>query len=240
MRPGEAIAARLLLPVRDFELLEQALVHSSWHHEHPGSGPGHNERLEFLGDAVVDLIVTEALYQRHPGDDEGRLSARRALIVSTPGLARLAERIELGADLLLGEGEAARGGRERPALLASAFEALVGALFLDLGWDRVRDWLLELAEPDLEEAAEPGRTLKSPKSRLQELTQRLFGLRPSYAIVETVGPDHDRRFRVEVAIDDRVVGSGEGSSRRAAETAAATRALAELQTTDDRPGGAST
>jgi ribonuclease-3 len=238
MRPGEAIAARLHLPVRDHELVAQALVHSSWHHEHPDSGPGHNERLEFLGDAVVDLIVSEALFERHPDDDEGRLSARRALIVSTTGLARLAHRIDLGADLLLGEGEAARGGRERPALLAAAFEALVGALFLDLGWDHVRDWLLDLAELDLEEAADPARTLKSPKSQLQELTQRLFGQRPSYAIVETVGPDHERRFRVEVAIDGRVVASGEGSSRRAAETEAAARAMADLQS-DDRAAGAS-
>ena len=108
MRPGEAIATRLRLPVRDLGLIEQALVHSSWHHEHPASGIGHNERLEFLGDAVVDLIISGALFERHPGDDEGRLSARRALIVSTPGLARLADRISLGDDLLLGEGEAAR------------------------------------------------------------------------------------------------------------------------------------
>ncbi|HSG86946.1 MAG TPA: ribonuclease III [Candidatus Limnocylindrales bacterium] len=236
MRPGEAIATRLRLPVRDLGLIEQALVHSSWHHEHPASGIGHNERLEFLGDAVVDLIISGALFERHPGDDEGRLSARRALIVSTPGLARLADRISLGDDLLLGEGEAARGGRERPALLASAFEALVGALFIDLGWEQARDWLLELAEPDLEAAADPGRTLKSPKSRLQELTQRMFGSRPSYAIVETVGPDHERRFRVEVAIDGRVVGSGEGSSRRAAETEAAARALGELHGTGSESG----
>lgn len=102
MRPAASLAARLGLPVRDLDLLEQALVHSSWHHEHRDGAPGHNERLEFLGDAAVNLAISEALYLRHPGDDEGYLSARRAAIVSTVGLARLAGRIDLGRFLLLG------------------------------------------------------------------------------------------------------------------------------------------
>ena len=135
MHPADALTERLGLSVRDRDLLAQALIHSSWLHEHPDAAPGHNERLEFLGDAVVSLAVSEALYRRHPADDEGVLSARRAAIVSTPGLARLAARIELGSFLMLGEGEAQRGGRVRPSLLASAFEALVGAIYLDLGWD---------------------------------------------------------------------------------------------------------
>src|SRR3954467_14236741 len=105
VRPGHAVVERLGLPVRDLDLIEQALVHSSWLHEHPDSARGHNERLEFLGDAVVNLAVSDALFSRHPGDDEGVLSARRAAIVSTPGLARLATRLDLGSFLLLGEGE---------------------------------------------------------------------------------------------------------------------------------------
>jgi ribonuclease-3 len=240
MRPGEALAARLGLAIHDPDLIAQALVHSSWHHEHPGTTSGHNERLEFLGDAVIDLVISQALFRRHPDDDEGRLSVRRALIVSTVGLSRLAVRIDLGEALLLGEGEASRGGRRRPSLLASAFEALVGALFLDVGWDAVRTWLLELAAPDLDAASDPATTLKSPKSRLQELTQRQLGLRPSYAIVEVAGPDHERRFRVEVSIDGRVMGSGEGSSRRLAETAAATEALERLRSPAEQPPEAST
>ena len=112
MRPAEAFATRIGLPVRDLDLLEQALVHSSWHHEHRDAAPGHNERLEFLGDAVVNLAISEALYTRHPDDDEGYLSARRAAIVSTTGLSRLASRLDLGSSLLLGEGEAAA---QRPA-----------------------------------------------------------------------------------------------------------------------------
>jgi ribonuclease-3 len=229
MRPAAAVAARLGLPVRDLDLLDQALVHSSWLHEHPDAARGHNERLEFLGDAVVNLAISEALFTRHPADDEGLLSARRATIVSTPGLARLGASIDLGADLLLGEGEDQRGGRTRPSLLASAFEAVVGALYLDLGYAATRDWLQALAADALEAAAAAPATLKSPKSRLQELTQRRTGARPEYRLVRAVGPDHEKIFRVEVAVEGRIVGVGEGSSRRIAETAAAAAALEELR-----------
>lgn len=228
MRPGQAVAERLGLPVRDLDLLEQALVHSSWLHEHPDAARGHNERLEFLGDAVVNLVVSEALYARHPIDDEGALSARRAAIVSTAGLARLAGRIQLGDDLLLGEGESQRSGRRRPSLLASSFEALCGALYLDLGYDQVRTWLMGLAEPELALDV-PVLSLKSPKSRLQEYTQRRTGERPHYHVLDASGPDHEKSFRVEVSIDGEVLGLGEGPSRRVAETAAAAAAIDALR-----------
>jgi len=235
VRPASGLAARLGLPVRDLDLLGQALVHSSYLHEHPGLVAAHNERLEFLGDAVVNLVVSEALYTRHPGDDEGTLSARRAAIVSTAGLARLAGRIELGAWLLLGAGESRRGGRLRPSLLASGFEALAGALYLDLGYEATRDWLVGLARPEIE-ADLPLGTLKSPKSQLQEYTQQRLGQRPVYRIVTVSGPDHARLFRIEVLVEDEVVGVGEGPSRRTAETAAAASALAALTGRDrDRP-----
>jgi ribonuclease III len=220
-------AERLGLPVRDLDLLEQALVHSSYLHEHPAAARGHNERLEFLGDAVVNLALTEALYARHPDDDEGVLSARRAAIVSSAGLARLAARIDLGEHLYLGEGEAARGGRRRPSLLASSFEAVVGAIYLDLGWRTTRTWLVELAASDITSDAQPS-TLKSPKSRLQEFTQRTTGGRPSYHLLDAVGPDHEKRFRIEVSVGGDVVGRGEGLSRREAETAAAAQAIEKL------------
>jgi ribonuclease-3 len=228
VRPGQAVAERLGLPVRDLDLLEQALVHSSWLHEHPDAARGHNERLEFLGDAVVNLTISEALYTRHPDDDEGGLSARRAAIVSTTGLARLASRIGLGADLLLGEGESKRSGRRRPTLLASSFEALVGALYLDLGYELVRDWLIGLASPELS-LEEPILSLKSPKSRLQEYTQRRSGQRPEYRLLEATGPDHEKSFRIEVWVDGQVLGVGEGPSRRVAETAAAAQAIERIQ-----------
>jgi ribonuclease-3 len=228
MHPADALIERLGLPIRDRELFAQALVHSSWLHEHPDAARGHNERLEFLGDAVVSLAVSEFLYRRHPADDEGVLSARRASIVSTPGLARLASRLDLGAFLLLGEGEAQRGGRVRPSLLASAFEALVGAIYLDLGWEPARDWIQQWAAGELS-ADLAITTLKSPKSRLQEHTQRVSGDRPVYHIVEAVGPDHEKQFRIEVAVDGRVLGVGEGPSRRVAETSAAAQALDVLR-----------
>ena len=228
MDPADALIQRLGLPIRDRDLLAQALVHSSWLHEHPDAARGHNERLEFLGDAVVSLAVSESLYKRHPADDEGILSARRAAIVSTPGLAHLAVRLDLGSFLFLGEGEAQRGGRVRPSLLASAFEALVGAIYLDLGWDAARDWIGQWAADELT-ADVAITTLKSPKSRLQEHTQRISGDRPVYHLVEAVGPDHEKQFRIEVAVDGRVLGVGEGPSRRVAETSAAAQALEVLR-----------
>ncbi len=238
MHEAVAFAERLDLPIGDLALLEQALVHSSYLHEHRDAARGHNERLEFLGDAVVNLAVSAALYARHPDDDEGLLSARRATIVSTTGLALLANRLDLGRFLLLGEGEAQRGGRRRPSLLASAFEALVGAIYLDLGWDATRRWLVELAAPEIELDAPIG-TLKSPKSRLQEYTQRTTGGRPTYHILDAIGPDHDKHFRIEVAVDGVVLGQGEGASRREAETAAAAEAMEALHARRARKPGLS-
>jgi ribonuclease III len=231
VRPAEALAHRIDLPVVDLGLLEQALVHSSWHHEHRDAAAGHNERLEFLGDAVITLVISQALYRRHPLDDEGDLSARRAAIVSATGLARLATRIELGGFLLLGEGEDQRDGRRRTSLLASSFEAVAGALYLDLGFETVRDWLIELADPELSAEAAVG-ALKSPKSRLQEYTQRSTGSRPNYRLLDASGPDHEKSFRIEVWVGDRMLGVGEGPSRRIAETAAAAEAMERLRTTD--------
>ena len=231
MRPAEEFAARLGLPVSDVGLLEQALVHSSWYHEHPAAAAGHNERLEFLGDAVVNLALSQALYARHPTDDEGNLSARRAAIVSTTGLARLAGRIDLGSAMLLGEGESRRSGRRRPSLLASTLEAVAGALYLDMGFGPVRDWIIGLAEPELVAEAPIG-VLKSPKSRLQEFTQRRSGDRPAYRLIDTTGPDHERSFQIEVWVDGELLGIGEGPSRRMAETAAAAQALTRLQASE--------
>jgi ribonuclease-3 len=189
---------------------------------------------------VVSLVISEALHGRHPQDDEGVLSARRAAIVSTSGLARLARRIDLGDYLLLGEGEAQRGGRARPILLASALEAVVAAVFLDQGWEAVRTWLRALAEPELTADAPPG-SLKSPKSRLQELTQRSSGERPQYHLADVSGPDHEKRFVVEVTVRGRIAGTGSGGSRRRAETVAAAAALetlaAERRGATDAAGG---
>lgn len=227
MDRADLLAGQLGLPIRDRRLLAQALTHTSWLHEHPGEAAGHNERLEFLGDAVINLAISEALYARHPDDDEGILSARRAAIVSSTGLAALAVRIELGEYLHLGEGEAGRSGPQRPSILASGFEALAGALLLDIGWDATRDWIIATAAPEIDAGLAP-LLLKSPKSRLQEATQRMAGGRPAYRVIEAVGPDHDKVFRVEVAVAGEVLGMGVGPSRRIAETAAAAEAVEVL------------
>lgn len=224
----DALIQRLGLPVRDRDLVAQALTHASWLHEHPGEAPGHNERLEFLGDAVISLAISQELFRRHPGDDEGILSSRRAAIVSTAGLARIATRLRLGDDLSLGEGESRRGGRVRPSLLASGLEAVAGAVVLDAGWDAAAAWIAAIAAPELL-ASPTAAALKSPKSRLQELTQRRTGKRPEYRILEALGPDHERVFRIEVLVDGRSVGTGSGPSRRVAETFAAAEALEALE-----------
>lgn len=228
MRSVDEFVARLGLPIRDVALVEQALTHSSYLHEHRDTVAGHNERLEFLGDAVVSLAISEALFRRRTGDDEGVLSARRAAIVSAHGLSALARRIELGEYLRLGEGESRRDGRTRSTLLASALEAVVGAVYLDLGYHAVRDWLLALAAEEVA-ADSPVATLKSAKSRLQEFTQRVDGERPAYRLIEVTGPDHERRFRVEVLVAGRVVGVGAGRSQKTAEIAAAEAALPVLR-----------
>jgi ribonuclease-3 len=224
---ADLLAEQLGLPVRDRRLLAQALTHTSWLHEHPGEAAGHNERLEYLGDAVVNLAISEALYARHPEDDEGVLSARRAAIVSSTGLATLASRIELGSFLSLGEGESGRVGPQRPSILASGFEALAGALLLDVGWEATRDWIIRTAAPEIDAGIAPV-MLKSPKSRLQEETQRSTGGRPAYRVIEAVGPDHEKVFRVEVSVGGEVLGMGVGRSRREAETAAAAEAVEVL------------
>jgi ribonuclease III len=224
---ADLLAEQLGLPIRDRRLLAQALTHTSWSHEHPGEAEGHNERLEFLGDAVVNLAISDALYTRFPEDDEGILSARRAAIVSSAGLAGLAERLDLGRFLLLGEGEATRVGPQRPSILASAFEALTGALLLDIGWEQTRDWVIRTAAHEIDAGIAPV-MLKSPKSRLQEETQRSTGGRPAYRVLEAVGPDHDKVFRVEVEVGGEVLGMGVGRSRRLAETAAAAEAVEVL------------
>jgi len=224
---ADLLAERLGLPLRDHRLLAQALTHSSWLHEHPGEVAGHNERLEFLGDAVITLAVSQALFERHPDDDEGQLSVRRAAIVSSTGLAGLAERISLGDHLAIGDGEIARDGHHRPTLLASTFEAVVGAILLDLGWELTRAWIVSLAAPEIDAMQAP-EDLKSPKSKLQEETQKVLGERPEYRLLEAVGPDHDKVFRVEVVVGDEVLGMGVGGSRRVAETAAAAEAVEVL------------
>jgi ribonuclease-3 len=235
--PASELADRLGVSFTDPHLLEQALIHSSYVNEHAAPGVVANERLEFLGDAVLSLIISEALWSRHPDEPEGLLTTRRAAIVSAAGLARIADRLDLGRYIVLGQGAERSGERWRGSVLASAFEALVAAVYLDLGIDAARDLVVGIAAPELDAAAPP-LTLKSPKSQLQELSYGQHGRPPTYRVLTVSGPDHAREYRVEVVVSGRVLGEGAGRNRREAETVAAAQALAVLAEDPLRPPGA--
>lgn len=225
------LADRLGLTFNDPALLTEALVHSSYVNEHPEGTTESNERLEFLGDAVLSLVMSEALFKRHRDEPEGVLTTRRAAVVSTRGLARMSRRLGIGDALVLGAGAENSGERGRSSVLAGLFESIVAAIYLDQGLDAARRFILDAAAPELE-AALPIDALKAPKSRLQERAFASSGRAPSYRIVSSDGPDHDRHFVVEVAVDGVTYGAGEGSSRREAETMAADAALERLQKLD--------
>ena len=227
--PLDELGARLGIVPRDPELIRQAFVHSSYFNENPDAVAGHNERLEFYGDAVIGLTVSRLLYDRYPDEDEGFLTARRAALVNREALAIMA--LDLGLDryLKLGRGESDAGGAARPSVLAASFEALAGALSLSEGTERAEAVLERLFAPRLRALAEVAGAPKSAKSRLQEWSQREHGLKPAYQVVATSGPAHQQRFRVTVAVDGRVLGSGAGSSRQRAEEQAADAALASVQ-----------
>jgi ribonuclease-3 len=224
---GEFEAATGLV-FQDKSLLERALTHRSYLNERPEFPQFDNERLEFLGDAVLDFLVGEYVYHRLPEVHEGELTSLRAALVRTETLASFARRLHLGRYLRMGHGEAESGGRERPATLCGAFEALVGALYLDQGMDRVRQLMEPFLEPELERIQQYALS-KDPKSRLQEWSQGHCGITPEYRTVEQRGPDHARVFVVEVWIGDQVYGRGEGRSKQAAAQAAATAALARVE-----------
>ena len=221
------LAERLGLRFDDPALLTEALVHSSYVNEHPEGTSESNERLEFLGDAVLSLVISEALFKRHRDEPEGILTTRRAAIVSTLGLARIARRLELGDALVLGQGAENSGERGRSSVLAGLFESVVAAIYLDQGLEAARRFILEAAAPELDSGVSAD-ALKAPKSRLQEYAFSATGRAPSYRIVSSEGPDHDRHFVVEVAVDGDVLGSGEGRNRREAETQAAEAALERI------------
>lgn len=222
------LAERLGLRFDDPALLAEALVHSSYVNEHPEDSTESNERLEFLGDAVLSLVMSEALFKRHRDEPEGILTTRRAAIVSTRGLARIARRLEIGDALVLGQGAENSGERQRSSVLAGLFESIVAAIYLDQGLEAAREFILQSAAPELD-AAVSINALKAPKSRLQEHAFSATGRAPAYRIVSSDGPDHDRHFVVEVSVDGEIVGSGEGRSRREAETHAAEAALEHIE-----------
>lgn len=208
------------------ELLRQAFTHSSYVNEHRMSANQDNERLEFLGDAVLELTVSEYLYNRYPDLPEGELTKMRAAIVCEPSLVAFAESLAFGSYVMLGKGEEMTGGRNRPALLADVFEAFIGALFLDKGLDAVRQFLHQYVFPHVSE--EGNYKLIDYKTQLQELVQHGSKGTLHYEIVDEQGPAHGKQFFAEVSLDGRVLGSGQGKSKKEAEQQAAAQALQKL------------
>ncbi|MCX6003610.1 MAG: ribonuclease III [Chloroflexi bacterium] len=211
------------------DLLTQALTHSSYANENSGIAPVSNERLEFLGDAVLGLIVAENLYRDFPNLSEGEMTRLRSLLVKQDTLAQVAESIGLGNFLYLGKGEEASNGKEKPANLARALEAIIAAVYLDQGYFVSEQLILDLLDTELWKALNQG-VLIDYKSQLQELLQARTQQPPAYYLIETEGPDHDKKFTVEVRLGDDVLAKGSGRSKKKAETEAARVALEKLNT----------
>ena len=227
---AEHLASDIGVNFSDSELLQQSLYHRSYLNEAPDREVESNERMEFLGDAVLGLIVSEKLYNDYPGLSEGHLSQLRALLVRWDALAQAAQRIDLGSYLVLGRGEELSGGRNRPSNLAGAFEALIGAAFLDGGMSKARKLVLRLLKVDFEEIAKRGATADS-KSELQHVAQTRWHQIPDYKLISSEGPDHAKLFTVEVSVGEQVLGQGQGRNKKQAELNAARQALETLAAT---------
>ena len=221
------LEATLGIAFDDKSLLTRALTHRSLVNENPQVSDMDNERLEFLGDAVLDFVTGEYLYQRFPEMREGALTSLRSALVKRETLARFAQEINLGAYMLISKGERAAGGHQRVALLAGAFEALIGALYLDQGLSGVQQLWHRFMDPYLARVV-VDHLDKDAKSTLQELVQGTLQTKPLYQIVSQAGPDHAKEFVVEVHIGEQVLGLGRGNTKQRAEQEAARQALDKL------------
>ncbi len=206
------------------DLLRQALTHRSYLNENPGARLHHNERLEFLGDAVIELVVTEALYELYPEKPEGELTSFRAALVNAKMLFDVASRLDLNEFLLLSRGEAKDMGRARQYILANTFEAVVGALYLDQGYEAVKAFLNKYLLPRLELVIVE-RLYKDSKSVFQEEAQERVSVTPTYEVLKEWGPDHDKHFIVGIYLGKELVAQGEGQSKQSAQEEAARNAL---------------
>ncbi|MBX3327810.1 MAG: ribonuclease III [Nitrospira sp.] len=228
-----ADSSRTFLKYRftDDNLLEEALTHKSYVNERRESGRTHNERLEFLGDAVLSLIISDYLARRYPELSEGALSKLKAKLVSETSLANAARRLDLGRYLRLGRGEERSKGRDKTSLLADALEAVIAAVYLDGGFEASRDFTVDVLADELRRLdtfqEQPGDD--DYKTRFQEWCQKRYEMLPQYLVVGETGPDHQKLFEVEVQVNHRVVGIGRGNSKKEAEQEAARRALEEME-----------
>ena len=225
---GARLDSALGLTFRDPDLLLQALTHSSWVNEHGDATARDNERLEYLGDAVLGMIVAELVYREYPDYSEGMLTQLRAALVRAESLAGFASNMGLGEQLRIGRGEERNGGRQRASILCGAYEAVVGALYLDQGLDAARDFAMPRLKDRLQRVVADGKHIDA-RSALQELTQAQWRVTPRYRLVDMDGPDHLPVFRVEALIGETVAAEGYGSSKPAAAMAAARIALKRVR-----------
>jgi len=232
----KALEAALGYCFEDIALLDNALTHRSFVNENIGLPCKDNERLEFLGDAVLELAVSDMLMRKFPDYPEGELSKLRASVVNEQPLAELARRFRIGEFLLLGRGEEASGGRMKPSLLANAFESLVAAMFLDGGFDRTAAFTGSLFKP-LIEAGTAAAVYRDYKTAAQEICQNLFQELPRYAILAETGPDHDKRFEMSLVIGEKIIATGTGRNKKEAEQQAAKMALETLRENGPLPAG---
>ncbi len=229
MTDFDSLQTILGITFKDISHLQQALVHRSYVNEAPNNFPlRSNERLEFLGDALLGVAVAEKLYREFPDFDEGSLTKLRSSLVRTDTLARVAKTLDLGAYLYLGKGEDESGGRNKRRNLACTVEAVIGAVFVDQGFDTAREFVLRILSSEFEPAIEQ-KLEKDPKSKLQEAMQSQRQLTPTYKTIDSSGPDHKKLFTMQVYIDDILLGSGTGRSKRRAEQEAAKAALEYLE-----------
>jgi ribonuclease-3 len=228
-----AFQPRLAYQFHNEALLHLALTHPSIAHEQDSSAP-HNQRLEYLGDAILSAVLSQHLYEQFPDADEGRLTKSRAKLVNARSLAARARAIGLGAYLVLSRGEENTGGRSRPSILADAFEALLGAIFLDGGFPAARDFILREFAAEFVELDLPA-GIENPKGELQELLQARSAVAPVYHMVSAVGPDHDRIFVCAVLHEGAELAQGSGKSKKTAESDAARAALKKLRESAPTP-----
>lgn len=222
----DAFESRIDYRFANRELLIRALTHRSFVNEER-CAQRDNQRMEFLGDAVIGLVITAALFEKYPQHTEGTLSKLKAHLVCTTTLANLATKLELGSCLMLGKGEESSGGRRKESLLADAYEAIVAAVYLDGGIDAAKRFVMSQHTEVIDQVTSPA-AFQDAKSRLQEWVQEHHGQRPCYRITDVVGPPHDRTFTAEVVLGERVLGMGQGRSKKDAQRAAAAAALTQL------------
>lgn len=222
----EELQKKLGIKFKNENLLKQAFIHRSYLNENPALGLGHNERLEFLGDAVLELVTTEYLFKNYPDLAEGEMTNLRASLVNSQMLSKVSEQLDFNDYLYLSRGESKEIGRGRQYILANTFEAFIGALYIDSGYQPAKDFIWKFLIPALDDIIK-NKLWRDAKSLFQEFAQERVGITPNYEVLEESGPDHDKIFKVGVYLGKELVASGLGSSKSEAEQNAAANALGE-------------